>query len=596
MSDLTRRDWLKVVGAAGSAPLISPAAPMERLPAPGSRPGPDSRLLPLTSTSEVFVPPRGRAFEKLSFDFPEPSVAFADLRFAFLVFSRENIYGLDLARTVVEPDGDHAVTLTCTGFVWAGGQERAAGRLVARLRETRNGVEWDATVEADRPIKAVSAVIRGVPRGKISVGGNAPYDPKDDEVLIGYPFGAGDLFGGNTADSMSTPFAAVVQDDGNAWAFSSRDDKVRAKRLFFQPGDAGYRVEAVFEVEGWLDRTTVEVPTWHLAKSVPLADAVAAHYAHLEQAYQIPSLESRTDAPAWLADVALVLTLHGAHYTGFLFNDFAKMREILDWVAGEIPANRVLVFLPAWDGRYYWNYPLYQADDRMGGEAGFKRLITEGQARGFRFMPMFGANCANRRHPEWAKFADARAQRIDGDAFDENWVDWDGDRHQDGNISYMNLGVESWRRWLTDRIADVIDRYGVDAYFLDITGGWINTPQADMHEGLRQLVTDLRTRYPKVLCCGEFHYDALLSFIPFYHVYSPRAAKYARFFSHLSHPAPGRGSSGVHESGFSEFNAATLSLSPGTIPTLQVVDDTFTKQRPVMKDLIARAKQRAGIS
>ena len=590
MSDLNRRDWLKVMGVAGSAPLITPGGSMERLPAA------DARLLPLTSTSEVFVPPRGRAFEKLSFDFPEPSVSFAGVRLGFLVFSRENTYGLDLARTVVEPSGDRSITLTCTGFVWAGGQEKTAGHLVARIRDTANGLEWDATVQMDRPIKAVSAVIRGVPRGKISGAGNAPYDPKDDEVLIGYPFGAGDLFGGNTADSMSTPFAAVVKEDGTAWAFSSLDDRVRAKRLFFQPGDSGYRVEAVFETEGWLDQTTVTVPTWRLTRDLPLEDAVAGHYAHVERAYQIPSLETRTDVTPWLQDIALVVTLHGAHYTGFLFNDFARMREILTWVAGEIPANRVLVFLPAWDGRYYWNYPLYQADDRMGGEAGLKKLIAEGQARGFRFMPMFGANCANRRHPEWAKFADARAQRIDGDSFDENWVDWDGDRHQDGNISYMNLGVESWRSWLAGRIADVIDRYGVDAYFLDITGGWINTPQADMHEGLRRLVTDLRARYPRVLCCGEFHYDALLSFIPFYHVASRRAAKYARFFSHLSHPAPGRGSSGVHESGFSAFDSATLSLSPGTIPTLQVVDDTFTKQRSAMKELIARAKERARIS
>src|SRR5690348_11901343 len=141
MSDLTRRDMLKVLGVAGSAPLIRLPDEGERLPAAGPT------MLPLTSTSEVFVPPRGRAYEKLSFDFPEPSVSFAGLRFGFLVFSRENIYGLDLARTVVEPAGDHAVTLTCTGFVWAGGQERAAGHLVARIRENRdNSIEWDVTV------------------------------------------------------------------------------------------------------------------------------------------------------------------------------------------------------------------------------------------------------------------------------------------------------------------------------------------------------------------------------------------------------------------------------------------------------------------
>ena len=61
-------------------------------------------------------------------------------------------------------------------------------------------------------------------------------------------------------------------------------------------------------------------------------------------------------------------------------------------------------------------------------------------------------------------------------------------------------------------------------------------------------------------------------------------------------PAPGRRSSGVHESGFGRFNTETLNLSPNAIPTLQVVDDTFTKYRDVMAAIIKQAKQRAGIA
>jgi len=175
-------------------------------------------------------------------------------------------------------------------------------------------------------------------------------------------------------------------------------------------------------------------------------------------------------------------------------------------------------------------------------------------------------------------------------------VDWDNDRHQEGWLSYMNLGVDSWRNLLTERIADTIDRYGVDAYFLDIIGGWVNNPQADMHEGARRMVADLRSQYPNVLVCGEMVYDALLGFIPLYHASNSRAArKYARFFSHLSHPAPGRGSSGVHESGFGRWDEATLSLRDDTIPTLNVVDDTFTTYRTQMTAVIERAKARAGI-
>jgi len=69
----------------------------------------------------------------------------------------------------------------------------------------------------------------------------------------------------------------------------------------------------------------------------------------------------------------------------------------------------------------------------------------------------------------------------------------------------------------------------------------------------------------------------------------------ARFFQHLSHPAPGRGSTGVHEAGFQRWNPATLFLTEHQIPTLNVVDDTFEAHRAEMEAVIRRARERAGI-
>ncbi len=579
---LSRRDWLTVMGAAGAGALIAPRLPELPLPA-GTEP-----ILPLTSTSDVFIPGRGRGYQKFSFDFPEPSIEFEGYRFGFLVFTGENTYGLDARQLTAQRTAD-GLTITCTGLVWAGGQQTAHGRVTAQVRKQGDAIEWDVTAQMDQPVKTVTTVIRGVPRGKISTGGD-PFDPRDDELLFGYPFSAGDLFGGNTARGLSTPLVMVQRGEGDFVVLSSLDNQVRAKRFYFQPGEQGYRVEAVFEAEGWKAQNTVRVPTWRLGKAASVDAAAQAHYSHLEQAYHLQPWETRPDLPDWARRTGLVLSLHGMHYTGYVFNDYAKMLEIARWTATRIPAERVLLFLAAWDGRYYWDYPLYRASERMGGEAGFKRLIDESRKLGFRVMPMFGANAANRRQPMFAQIGDAATQKIDGDRFDLNWVDWDNDRHQEGWLSYMNLGVASWRNWLGGRIADAIDRYGVDAYFLDIAGGWIDNPQADMHDGMRRMVLDLRAKYPQVMACGEMHYDGLLEFIPFYHVGLGRAARYARTFSHLSHPAPGRGSSGVHESGFGRFDPETLSLGPGTIPTITVVDDTFTTQRAVMEAVIERAK------
>src|SRR5690242_8847921 len=176
MSTFNRRDWLKVMGIAGAGTLLPrdliagapPDAPPVAAPgavASGSAPG----IVPLTSTSEIFIPPRGRGFMKFSFDFPEPSVVFGSYRFGFLVFTDENTYGLD--RTKLKAEGnDEQLRITCDGFVWAGGQERAPGKLVATLRRSETTIEWETIVEMDRPIKTVTSIVRGVPRGQVSFG------------------------------------------------------------------------------------------------------------------------------------------------------------------------------------------------------------------------------------------------------------------------------------------------------------------------------------------------------------------------------------------------------------------------------------------
>ena len=152
---LSRRDAVKVLGVAGASALVpltpdSGASAIRTPPmttvAPFGNAAP-LEILPLTSTSEVFVPPRGNAFTKFSFDFPEPSVSFEGLRFGVTVFTRENAYSLDPERVTAEttPQG---MRLTATGLCWAGGQERTAGHVVLDVRREGGMLEWDISAEA----------------------------------------------------------------------------------------------------------------------------------------------------------------------------------------------------------------------------------------------------------------------------------------------------------------------------------------------------------------------------------------------------------------------------------------------------------------
>jgi hypothetical protein len=613
---LSRRDLLKVGIAAGASSVVLPvgteaiasaalASPPETGSAletgsatqPAGAAPPDGTILPLTSTSDVYIPPHGESFFKFSFDFPEPSVAFNGMSFSFRLYTFENAYGLDREHLTAEKTAE-ALIIRCSQFVWAGGQEKVPGTLLAHVRKNGDFVEWDVSAEMDRPIKSIAAILRGVPRGKISPGSGGFFDPRDNELLIGYPFGGGDHHG---AISVDSPLAVIQAGDQEFFLLSTLlDNKVRANRIYLQPGANGYRVELVYEQGGWEKSNRLESPTWRAGRTRTADDAYNRHYTDVAKSFSIPTWEQRQDVPAWFRDLALVVAIHGMHWTGYIFNDFAKALHTLEWIATQIPANRVMVFLPAWDGRYYWEYPTYEVSSRLGGEEGFRTLIRQGHRLGFRFLPMFGMNSANGKLANFAQFSDATTQDVDGNDFDLDWVDWDNDRHNEGWGKYMNLGVDSWRNWLSARISDIIERFGVDAYFLDISGGWQNNTKADMHEGTRRLVNELRQKYPHVLAVGEFSYDALMSILPVYQVfpargYPPAFQNYSRAFYHLSSPAPGRGSSGVHESGFGHFRPE-VRKGQYSIPTITVVDDTFDKHRDEMADIIAGAKSWAGIS
>src|SRR3954452_1674076 len=176
---ISRRDLLKDLAATGAASALAVGAQPHPFAA-----APDGAVVQRTSTDGVFIPPSGRSFQKFSFDFPEPSVAFDGFEFGFRVFTHENVYGLADGRLRTSPI-EGGLEIACDELVWAGGQERARGRVTARLTRRGDAVECEAAAEMERPIKAVALVVRGVPRGRISAAGAPFFDPRDDEVLLG---------------------------------------------------------------------------------------------------------------------------------------------------------------------------------------------------------------------------------------------------------------------------------------------------------------------------------------------------------------------------------------------------------------------------
>lgn len=523
----------------------------------------------------------------LSFDpahpwFDVPGVAGA--QWALEVFTVENAYGLDPGRTAF--DGRR---LDSSGLQLLGGQRPVPGRVAVECRADGGTTTFSVTASAGEPIKGVKLLLRELPEALTGQGWWTPTSPAGRSarptagrpVFLTYPWSA-------AGEDWQTPW--ICAGEGPALVIGVRDDRVRAKRFYaHRPHWADGDVVEVICTAAASERSTVfDAPEIRLAlcgDEAAVEHELDGHLAQLERAFGLRRWDERRDAPGWADDLELVVTLHGQHWTGFVFNTFDRMAAILDTVCEVVPGERVLAYLPGWEGRYYRQYPGYGPGDDLGGEDGFRRLVERARQLGVHLMPMLGANGAHvRRYPDWERAAFRSPSNLYVELI--NRPDWDNDRAGEDEQVFLNPGEPAFQRHLADQVTSVVERYGVEGVFLDTSACWFDDPRYDVYLGIRELVAEIRRRHPGLLVCGEGWYDALLAVFPMNQTwiamsepprYDALPMRYARVLGHLMDGAPGAGSTGVHEAGTSPPAAPVRRF--GFVPALPVVDDTFTTYR-----------------
>ena len=223
-------------------------------------------------------------------------------------------------------------------------------------------------------------------------------DHGDDDVVGGYPFCAGDLHGDESREHEHAP-RRRPGGDATFW-FSTLDDRVRPKRYYFQAGETRTAWKRCTSTTPGARTRASRCPRGDGPRGDARAPSDAAHGA-FERAFTWCRGRS-ADVPAWMRDIALVVTLHGMHYTGFIFNDFAQQLAILKWIAEADPAARCWCFSPRGTAATTGTIPITRARAH-GRRSRFPHAHREARALGFKMMPMFGANAANRKQPVLAE-------------------------------------------------------------------------------------------------------------------------------------------------------------------------------------------------
>ncbi len=527
-----------------------------------------------------------------SFDFCDPIFELGRWKFSFQLITLENVYGLDSAHTTVQAEGG-SWQLRCTGLSWAGQQQQASGSVVVDTHSEIDGcLRLSIKATAPHKIRAVKILIRNLP--PLSV-----LDMLDNEqavppegIIKHYP------------NKLRTPLLFAKTPDGKHIGLRCEDSHTRAKRFAVYQERIGtfagtYTIECIHEEDArWFD-TQIEVPTWVVAPESDIASFRNEQLVFNEAELGLVPWEHRTDVPDWVRDIRLCLTIHGMHWSGYVFNNYRQMLETIRFAADRIDGRHVLAYLPGWEGRYYWQYGDYRPEPLLGGEDSFAQLCREAGALGVHIMPMFGVNCANSWLPNFHTFGPSSYMKsATRNVFHGNQPDWDMSRiHDTGWQAWLNPGASAWQTELSRQILVLADRFDFDAVFLDTAEVWINDPDFNIREGLHQLNNRLRESHPELLVTAEDWWDGLLNIFPIFQQTATWrqvpswVGRYARLIGHICDGEASRGSTGVHEAGHSSYYRL-----PDEVPyitTITFVDGTLEQAKPEVEALIESAKERA---
>ena len=531
--------------------------------------------------------------QQFSFEFGYPKIKFHGIEFSVSIHTFENTYTVDPADWTEKDISPKEREIVGTRLRFAGGQLSCNGRYKIRMRVKENGaVGISFQIKMDLSIRGTRLILYEQPNGQIisRIDASALPVPKTG-VTLSYP---------EAWRCLATPFLAVQNERGYSW-YRSLDKAVNAKR-FTLYGEDKLTVELSYDTLGINVGCFCITPEWEIGFAKELDAVYQEHTWHMAEAYDLEPWEVRKDVPDWLRNISLVVALHGMHFTGYIFNTYSDMLEKLEWLAEQIDPAKVLVYLPGFEGRYYWEYGKYDASQRLGGIGQLKRLVTRAKEMGFHIFPMLGANIVNTKTENFVCFGDASRFVTAGGVYPTNMVDWDNSRTYDhGWMACLNPAAPAWQNRLLDEAAYLYHEFGFSGIYLDISGMWFNDARYDVAEGTRTLVRRIRERCEDCLVIGEAWYDGIANVFPLVqnghtdgvmHYYDEAIPglfeTYCRMFGHLCQGDPGSNSTGVHELGYNSITSTPMRRA--IIPTLTMVGDTLDKNMEGVKEIVKQAE------
>lgn len=514
---------------------------------------------------------------------------YKDIKVSMEVFSLENVYTIPNGSFVKSSNTYSSETL-----VW-GDTEKVDAKASLRLKKHRDSFSVNARAKLDKKIRSIKIRFDNLPLGKL-----ISLTAKDKEVTerglyFRYPEGWRDL---------SNPLLVFELDNGKYLYLRCVDTTVNYKQFFLKKVGNNLRIDITQEALGNHLRNTFAIPEIEVGIAKDKESIYQRQKEYIEKTFDVVPFEESSNVPQWLKNISLVVIMHMESFTGHIFHTYEKAYEDVKKLTEMIPGDRILVYFPGWEGRYYYKYGNYTPDERLGGEQKLIECVQKMKKLGCRTMSMVGMNIANKNVPAVNKiYKDAEFQSVSGAKYHSGSVDWEGAHHYDFN-EHVNLNIanKKWADCLFEQIKDISLKCDFDGVFLDIAACFVNDKKHALYPGVCEFCDRLRTIKKDFLVSGEGFYDGLLKVIPLFQSghtdgemnYHDRVSQelftpYAREFGHLCLGDPSRGSSGVHELGTN--TEWKVPYRKGIIPTLSLVENSLELAPEKVKEIIDDANR-----
>ena len=527
-------------------------------------------------------------FGTIGYDFKDPYIDFQGLKFAIRLSTDNNIYCPNLGQMNIKKISENEVVLYSNSLSSAGGQLISGGSIELKLSLTAdNRISISAKGSHPSEIsKTILVIIKGI---------------KVESMVSEQPQAKGvQVFKDKKGISVSYPSRAATMPlvffttSNREWHVISKDRKIRKKGFACLYDHLTNEPVILLSHDADMRKisTNIKAPQWILGNDRPRIEVVKERCVDLEKYFSlIPFNNKHKVHKDWIDNLKVVTFLHGTHWTGYIYNTYDQMGEQLEWISQMLDGKQILVFLPAWDGRYYVNYPEHEPERIMGGSDGLKRLVKKAHRLGMKIVLMLGG--PNLSTFEFLKENDmlgAGLKTPSGHEELQNWLDWNTDLKIETMGLIMNFGHPKYLDYMISKTSELFDIYGIDGVFLDGTLRWQNSPDYSPYEGLVKYTKEIRKKYPQKLIMGEDGYDAVYGLFDLFHTSGGPLGlenyllRYTRQFYYLAYPAE-NGSAGIHEIGWSNDSHTIINADPKyTIPSISLFYDDKEKHEFKIRD------------